>query len=75
MGKHLFVVGSITYAIKGRDILSENGIHSYVERTPRGSKSCGCGFSIYVPNDSDKAEKILEASGINIAECAKGGGV
>ena len=64
MGKH-FVVGSITNALKGRDALSKSGIHSYIERTPRGLASCGCGYSIYVPGDFKSAEEILKSVGLD----------
>lgn len=63
MGKH-FVVGSITNALKGRDALSKNGIHSYIERTPRGLANRGCGYSIYVPGDFQSAGKILASEGL-----------
>ena len=35
MGKPLIIVGSITYAMKARDILNKVGIISNVVRTPR----------------------------------------
>lgn len=62
----LFVVSSITYAIKGRDILRQKGFRAYVERAPLNSGNAGCGYSIYVPEHAEEAEKILQASGIRI---------
>lgn len=66
MGKPLIVVGSITYAMKSREILSTNDIRSSIERTPRSSRMSGCSYSVYVPYRTDDAEKILSASGIRI---------
>lgn len=66
MGKPMILVSSITYAMKGRDILFKHGIKGYVERTPRTSENTGCGYSIYVPSNTDEAEKILIAYGIRI---------
>lgn len=34
MGKPLLLVGSVTYAMKSRDILFKRGIKAYVERIP-----------------------------------------
>lgn len=66
MEKPMILVSSITYAMKGRDILMKQGIKAYVERTPRTSENTGCGYSIYVPNKTDEAEKILTQYGIKI---------
>ena len=35
MGKPLILVSSITYAMKGRDLLNRKGISSYLERIPK----------------------------------------
>lgn len=66
MGKPLILVGSITYAIKGRNVLARMGIRSYVERTPRTGPDGGCGYSIYVPENTDEAEDILLRYGIRV---------
>lgn len=65
VGRPLIMMSSITYAMKSRDILFKYGIKSYVERTPKGSNA-GCGYSIYVPERTDEAEKILTGMGIRI---------
>jgi len=66
VGKPMIMLSSITYAMKSRDILFQYGIKSYVERTPRSSANSGCGYSIYVPNRTDEAEKILRDLGIKV---------
>ena len=66
MNKPIIMLHSITYAMKSRDILFQNGIKSYVERTPRSSANSGCGYSIYVPDRTDEAEKILTDLGIKV---------
>lgn len=66
MGKPLIMFSSITYAMKGRDILLEYGIRSSVERTPRSSANGGCGYSLNVPNRTDEAQNILIGKGIRI---------
>ncbi len=66
MGKPMIMLSSITYAMKSRDILFKNGIKSYVERTPRSNTNAGCGYSIYVPDKTDEAERILVGLGIKV---------
>lgn len=67
MGKPMIVVGSVTYAMKGRDILARYGIHSSVERIYRSTNGHGCGYSIYVPQRTDEAERILRQAGISVS--------
>lgn len=66
MNKSFFIVGSITYAMKGRDILLHYGIHGYVERNPKYRKQYGCSYGIYVPKRTEEAQQILEKHGIKI---------
>lgn len=74
VGKPLIVIGPITYALKGRNLLANYGINSTVERTPRSASSCGCGYSIYVPVHTDEAVRILVQNGIFVAGRAERGG-
>ena len=46
MGKPLIMVSSITYAMKARDLLINNGIAAYIERTPKIERKGGCGYSL-----------------------------
>ncbi|OCN03106.1 DUF3343 domain-containing protein [Clostridium sp. W14A] len=73
VGKPLIIVGSITNAIKSRNILAWMGIRSYVERTPRSGPNGGCGYSIYVPERTDEAEDILIRYGIRVGGRAERG--
>lgn len=66
MDKELVMLSSITYAIKGRDILSKFGIKSFVERTPKNAKTVSCGYSLYVPENIEKAILILKENGLNV---------
>ena len=67
MGKPMIVVGSVTYAMKGRDILARYGIRSSVERIYRSMNGHGCGYGIYVPQRTDEAERILRQAGIPVS--------
>lgn len=66
MKKQLIQVSSITYAIKGRDILKSKGIRAYVERSPADMDRVGCGYSIFVKGDIETAENILNNAGIKV---------
>jgi hypothetical protein len=67
VGKPIIIVGSVTFAIKGRDILAKHGIRSSVERLPHSALGCGCGYGIYVPVRTDEAEQILRMAGIPVS--------
>ena len=58
MGKPLLVVSSVTYAMKGRDLLFRHGIRGYVERIPR-TEETGCGYGIYVPQGAENHIRVL----------------
>lgn len=66
MGKELILVASVTYAMKGREILSRNGIKAYIERTPKNLNINSCGYCLYVPFNIDRAEEILKQSGVKV---------
>ena len=62
----LIVLSSVTYALKGRDILRQHGIKAYVERVPKNIDADGCGYCIYVNGDLSEATRILTDAGIKI---------
>lgn len=66
MSKPLIMVTSITYAMKGREILRKNGFRATLTRTPKGENSGSCGYSIYVPQRTGEAERLLIRKGIKV---------
>lgn len=66
MERPMILVSSITYALKGRDLLLSYRISSFVERIPHLSKQTGCGYALYVPKETDEAETILKEAGIKV---------
>lgn len=66
MGKPLIMMPSITYALKGRQILTMYSIKSEIERTPKRGDNHSCGYSLFVPEKTDEAEVILKENGIKI---------
>ena len=71
MGKTLIMVSSITFAIKGRDLLRNNGIKASIDRTPNTQDRVGCGYSINVTENAEYAEELLKKAGIRILGTAK----
>ncbi len=65
------MVSSITHAIRGRDLLKQKGFKASIQKTPGGLDTAGCGYSIYVDNNIDSAQKIVSAAGIKILGIAK----
>lgn len=67
MNRPLLVVGSVTYAMKGRDILNRNGFQATVERIPHIGGGAGCGYGIEVsPEGLAEAEALLGEAGIHV---------
>ena len=66
MSKKGIRVGSVTYAMKGRDILQKNGYKAYLTRNPHPEDDEGCGYVIYVNNIDKKCFDILRKNGIQV---------
>ena len=66
MGKMLITVPSITVAIKGRDLLRNNGVQAYIDKSPDAPDRLGCGYSVTVPHRGIDALRILQAAGIRV---------
>ncbi len=64
MSKKGIEVGSVTYAMKGRDLLQKHGYKAYLTRNPRPKEDDGCGYVIYVNNIDNKCFNILKRNGI-----------
>ncbi len=63
----MIVVSSVTYAMRGRELLAQRGFRAFVERIPKTAET-GCGYGIYVPNGADEAELVLRENHIKILD-------
>ena len=63
-----FVTGSVTYAIKGKDLLRRKGYKAFVERKSNKISNGGCGYQIVVEGNTLGAEEILRTASIKILE-------
>ena len=68
MQRHIISVSSITYAIKGRDLLRKNGYKSYIEKKTNSNGNSGCGYVIIAFGNRDKIKNLLLVFGIKIFE-------
>ena len=64
--KKLIMMSSITNALKAKEVLSKKRIRSEIVRTPKRKSKSGCGYSLYVPYNFNKAVSIIKSSGIRI---------
>lgn len=73
MNQDKIMVSSVTYAIRGRDLLRLKGFKAYIERSKGQLEHGGCGYSIYVDRDTDLAEQILREHHIRVLGRIGGG--
>lgn len=64
----LFHVNSITYAMRGKSILEQNGIRATVERSTQKTARNGCGYALIVSKGADRAKQILQQNGVPIRQ-------
>lgn len=64
--KIIITTGTVTYAIKGRDVLRRNGINAKIERKTSMSGSAGCGYTVVTSGDKRKILELLNDTGVKI---------
>ena len=63
----ILTVSSITNAMRGKNLLEQNGIHATVSRAMEEDGSNGCGYSLRVPDSqADRAEQLIRSIRIPI---------
>jgi hypothetical protein len=68
--KILVVTGTVTYAVKGRDLLRRQGYKASIERVTAGER-IGCGYGILTFGDPAKIKEALERGRVKILEIRK----
>lgn len=66
MENNLIMFGSVTLAMKSRNLLTKYNIKSGLVRTPIHLNQKSCGYSLYVPGNFEKALKIIRSNGIAV---------
>ena len=67
MKRYIIFTGTVTYAIKGRDLLRKKGFKVSIERIT-GGETFGCGYAIILNGDIKEAESVLRNNGVKILE-------
>lgn len=70
MEKILVVTGTVTYAVKGRDVLREKGYKATIERVTSGER-IGCGYGILTFGEMEKVKEILMQNKVKVLETRK----
>lgn len=73
MGKSIINTGTVTYALRGRDLLRAKGYSAYMFRTT-GKSAVGCGYSISTAADAETVKGIFDAEGIKYISIEPGEG-
>ena len=66
MANYYIHVGSVTNAMRGKHLLEEQGILSYLHRASHPATGDGCGYSLLVTDGVKRAEQILRQRGIRV---------
>lgn len=66
MANHYIHVGSITNAMRGKNLLEEQGIRTYLHRSTRPLETDGCGYSLLVTDSVNRAVQILKNQGVRV---------
>ncbi len=69
MAVYNYKVASVTYAIKGRNLLRQRGYKAYIDRTDDPQAGEGCGYRIILhttPYHIDGADALLAKAGVKI---------
>lgn len=66
MGNFYIHVGSITNAMRGKNLLEAEGIRAYLHRTSQPGREDGCGYRLLVSGDVARAEQILRNRGVRV---------
>lgn len=66
MKSYFIITGTVTYALRGRDVLRNAGYVPNVQRTQHKYKNAGCGYGIVINGDVDYAVQLLKANGVKI---------
>lgn len=66
MKNELILLPSVTYAMKAKSILDQYKYRSYIQRTPKNTGIRSCGYCLFVPDQTDDAERILRKNGIRV---------
>ena len=66
MANYYIHVGSVTNAMRGKQLLAEQGIRAYLQRNSHPEEGDGCGYRLLVTGNVQQAERILQQRGVRV---------
>ena len=66
MKGYKIATGTVTHAIRARDLLRKNGFSAKIERIDNVEERIGCGYTVVIEKDLSKAKEILQNGGVKI---------
>ncbi len=66
MKEYIIATGTVTSAIKGRDLLKKNGISAEIERLKVSDRKYGCGYAIAARGNITQIEELLRQANVKI---------
>ena len=72
MDRYVIATGTITHAVKGRDLLKNKGIKAHIERMKNGTEKYGCGYALVITtNNILLAETLLKNNNVKVLNVSK----
>lgn len=69
MKEFFIATGTVTYALRAKDILEENGYRANVKKWNDKSGRYGCGYGVLLKAESvEKIKELLSRNGIRIID-------
>lgn len=66
MSRSYLKVNSVTHAMKAKNVLSSNGFYAQVVRNGNADKREGCGYSVLIEGDRERAALLLRANHVKV---------
>lgn len=73
MNQNFAITGTVTYAIKGRDVLRRHGYKAQLKRTVNSIEGAGCGYGVITNCKADIIEVIFNKYGIKLLKIVEHG--
>lgn len=64
MKRYFVVTGTVTYAIKGRDVLHKEGYFAEVRRLANTDGNSGCGYGVFTNCNKEQIERLFYKNGV-----------
>lgn len=66
MEEAIFFMGSVTNAMRGKTLLEQNGYRAFIQRNTGAKEQIGCGYSLRVYGDPNRALALLQRAGLKV---------